>query len=167
MIRSEDICVHSPTLGGTFSLPHLEHIYGYHLPSLWYPDRTEEPTKPTYIHRMLTTHTVPCSFVYAVSEYNTIMVQQQIENIHFTMNLIREDAATISMYKPEYERKICTGFAREDPSTYSVGLPEEYEHAPVSWATSWILRPLQLAQMRLMAWTHIRGNTLYSRKLFT
>ena len=38
---------------------------------------------------------------------------------------------------------------------------------PVSWATTWILRPLQLAQMRLMAWTHIRGNTLYSRKIFT
>ena len=47
---------------------------------------------------------------------------------------------------------------------------QEQEHVPVHvsepWATTWILRPLQRAQMRLMAWTHIRGNTLYSRKLF-
>ena len=93
VIRSEDICVHSPTLGGTFSLPHLEQIYGCHLSSLWCPDRT----KPSYIHRILTTHTVPCAFIHAVAEYNTIVVQQQIENIHFTMNLIREDAATMSM----------------------------------------------------------------------
>jgi 23S rRNA U2552 (ribose-2'-O)-methylase RlmE/FtsJ len=45
---------------------------------------------PKYMHRMLAVNMVPCTFIHAVSEYNTIMVQQQIENIHFTMNLIRE-----------------------------------------------------------------------------
>jgi 23S rRNA U2552 (ribose-2'-O)-methylase RlmE/FtsJ len=45
---------------------------------------------PKYMHRMLAVNMVPCTFIHAVAEYNTIMVQQQIENIHFTMNLIRE-----------------------------------------------------------------------------
>ena len=44
-----------------------------------------------YMHRMLAVHAVPCGFIHAVAEYNTIIVQQQIENIHFTINLIREN----------------------------------------------------------------------------
>ena len=53
-----------------------------------------------------------------------------------------------------------------EDETFVGSLTPEHESVSESWATNWILRPLQRAQMRLMAWTHIRGNTLYSRKLF-
>ena len=44
----------------------------------------------------------------------------------YASNLWNETVRILSSSRSEDERKIRTGFAREDPSTYSVGLPEEY-----------------------------------------
>jgi 23S rRNA U2552 (ribose-2'-O)-methylase RlmE/FtsJ len=53
----------------------------------------QQQPQGSYVHRCLAPHSVPCFFANAVAEYNTILVQQQIENIQATIHLIREHAS--------------------------------------------------------------------------
>jgi hypothetical protein len=95
---------YTPTVASLFS---TTNVFGFHpgsqssIPNPTNQRLSDFTSYPMYMHRLLTLHTVPCGFIHAVAEYNTILVQQQIENIHFTMNLIRENERNILFPVPK------------------------------------------------------------------